>query len=458
MRKRFLASLATLATGASLSMAQDPGMMPPAQPGYGFEGIMPTNYRTGPVIPPQMAMSPSEAALMGGPQQGGDYSEMFGGGGGRGVPSVSRSATGWPIIWGGLDFLLWLPKTMNLNYPLATTGAAGTAGVLGQAGTGNLGGGDIGYVMGPGYRITAGFFGGDDRRSGFEGSAFQTGTLSTFYSINSNSSGIPLIARPFVRASDLTQQSLIVSSPSLTTPTAGSFSYGTNTQSFGAELNYLMNLYRTCPDDNCGLGLSVTGVAGFRYANLEEELFINSTSGTILNNGFINTVSDQFRTHNSFYGGQLGLMGEYRRGRGFMTISTKLALGAMHQVVDINGGSTTTVSNGLGGTITSGNVGGLYANSSNIGRYKNDEFAIIPDINMTLGYNILKAVKLSVGYNFIYYNNVARPTSVINPVVNTGVVPTSPDFGLIPTVSTGSVVKQADFLLHGLNFSIVFQY
>ncbi|QVL33010.1 BBP7 family outer membrane beta-barrel protein [Telmatocola sphagniphila] len=467
MRNRFLSSVAAMAAGASLAWGQVPGTPPQ---GYGDGMLMPAGHQQAPLIPPQMA--PSEAALMGGgpgPEYPppGNFQDMFNGG--KGVPSLTSSFTGWPIVWGSVDYLLWTPKSANINYPIATTGAAASGGILGNASTGTIYPGDANFGFGSGYRITFGAFLGDDRRVGFEGSGYQMATQSKSYSISSDGAGFPLIARPYVNAVGLAQSSYIVAAPNVASGTLG---YKFDTSSFGVEGNWLLNIYRTCPGDDCGYGLNVNFIAGFRYAEIEEHLLIGSTStalqtpgaqptpfvGTFQPGLTITTVNDSIRTDNQFYGGQVGIQTEIQNGRAFWRFDAKLAIGDMHETADINGYSALTRGTDVNAT-TSTAIGGLYANTNTIGRYRQDQFAIIPDFNLTFGYHLLKCCTVQVGYNFIYFNNVARPTDVVSPVINPAVIPTNAAFGTnLPVVPIGSRIQQTDYYLQGLNFGVTFQY
>ena len=50
---------------------------------------------------------------------------------------------------------------------------------------------------------------------------------------------------------------------------------------------------------------------------------------------------DRFDTINNFYGGQLGARAEYRMGAFFVAARGTVALGNMHESVEINGATTT---------------------------------------------------------------------------------------------------------------------
>ena len=88
-------------------------------------------------------------------------------------------------------------------------------------------------------------------------------------------------------------------------------------------------------------------------------------------------VRDTYYTANRFYGGQLGFNAEAQWGHCYLGTSFKLALGYVHQHVNIDGVST--LNDPATGT-SSAVRGGLYANASNIGVYTNDEFTVLPEL------------------------------------------------------------------------------
>ena len=104
-------------------------------------------------------------------------------------------------------------------------------------------------------------------------------------------------------------------------------------------------------------------------------------------------------------------------------------------------------------------VGGLYANGSNIGRYRNDEFAYVQEINASLAYAWTSWLSTSIGYNFLYVSDLARPGNQFTPVVNPAIIPTSPTFGFGGPAAVPNVLfTQSDYWLQGINFGIKMQY
>src|SRR5262249_44828964 len=130
-------------------------------------------------------------------------------------------------------------------------------------------------------------------------------------------------------------------------------------------------------------------------------------------------VNDSFATRNRFYGGQLGLDGEWRLGRFFLGGVVKVGLGQTHQEVDIAGMQQLFTPAG-GKTAFNG---GLLALPSNSGHFSRDQFSVVPEIGLKLGYNVTENVRVFVGYDLIYWTNVLRPGDQIDTTLNTAQIP-----------------------------------
>src|SRR5262249_6448166 len=151
---------------------------------------------------------------------------------------------------------------------------------------------------------------------------------------------------------------------------------------WGAEVNYRCNLCCGCSSLCCGTTSRLDFLAGFRYLDLDEDLRI--TENVTVTNvppgglppgvgvGDQAFVQDQFHTRNQFYGGQIGLDWELRRGRWVLDTRAKVALGNNHETIDIDGFQVVTHANGTQQAFT----GGLLALPSNIGHFQRDRFSV----------------------------------------------------------------------------------
>jgi hypothetical protein len=167
------------------------------------------------------------------------------------------------------------------------------------------------------------------------------------------------------------------------------------------------------------------------------------------------TVEDDFTAQNRFYGGQLGFQSQFYAGRWFAGLTGKVALGLVNQRVDING--FTGQNNPTTGVIARA-VGGVYANAANVGRYTNDDFGIVTDLNASMGFNVTSWFTITAGYNFIFMNSVARPGYQISGAVDSTKVPVSATFGGAPGPVSLYNIRIQDYYTHGVNFGFNFRY
>ena len=64
-------------------------------------------------------------------------------------------------------------------------------------------------------------------------------------------------------------------------------------------------------------------------------------------------------------------------------------------------------------------AGGFFAQSTNSGQFSRNQFAVAPQVQLEGGYRLQNGVRLFVGYDFLYINNVVRPGNQIDTTVNT---------------------------------------
>ncbi len=488
MRNKLLGTIAAVAAGAGSVVAQTP---PPPMP------IGPAGMAVSPSMgaPAGMGMgSPEMGGMagpgmmggpgMGGPGMGGPGPGGMGGMDGYGMPGYPAGIHGQQQYtppapeglfgagpdsrlaarrWLNFDYLLWFGDAQPNRFPLLTTGAPASRGVPGATSVRRVGPeSDYQYNVFSGFRIETGFYCDDALRKGIYVSGFLTEQKSNITSVRSDPTGQPLFARPFINAATGQPDVLLVSFPTFASGQATAY---TASQLYGAEGGSYTNLYRSCPED--GTFCSLNFLVAFRYLQLYETLRVDQTT-TLLDGGTAQFdgklygapatigVVDEFEVYNRFYGGQIGLNGELRRNRWSVNGTAKLAIGLMNERLDTRGFST------ISGTGTNANSvvsGGLYANANNIGRINHDELCFIPEGTVNVGYSLRSWLTTSIGYNVLYASRVARPGQQFNPTVDPALVPTSASFGQgnLPTTPRPAIV-QGDYLMHGLQFSIMARY
>jgi len=248
-------------------------------------------------------------------------------------------------FWARGDYLIWWSKGNRLP-PLVTTSPAGTprseAGVLGEPGTTVLfGDSTVSRMARSGYRITLGYWLDCCRRWGIEGDYLDTGAnRANFYT---NSTGSPIVARPFYNVETGEQFSQITAYPGVA---AGCISatVSSHLQSTGIRLRHNLMCCTwceapacedaCCEDDSCGedscggCGIGGWGAArsyrldligGYRYYRLndrfemDENLVSTAGSGPLVA-GTIFNLHDSFHTTNDFHGGEVGLVATFEKG------------------------------------------------------------------------------------------------------------------------------------------------
>ncbi len=431
-------------------MVGDPSMgMPggmPGGPGYGMEAFGPGGPGGPPGYPPPgpYGMTPYDQPVL--EREGGLF-----------------DATGTHRFYINGQYLLMFPKDQPSGYPLLSTSAPADFGRVPNATTTLLAGGSgtLGLGTVSGFRLNAGLWRPEDGRLGIEVGGMYLSPTSFNYFAKSSDQGIPLIARPFVNSTNGADVSLLVSTPNAI---SGSALVRATTEFYGIEANALYNLYRTCPGQCRMWELNVIG--GYRYAELEETLNVSSRStiltGTLPVAGVTASspssieVRDQFSTLNKFHGAQIGFDSRFTADRWYVGVSGKAAFGMANQRATIEG--STGLSNPTART-SSITLGGLYANASNIGRYNGDKFAVLTDLNGTVGFHFTKWLTGTVGYNFIHMSNAVRPGNFFNGRVDPSLVPTSGLFGSSGVSARTAVSPRADdFWVHGLNFGFILRY
>ena len=247
-----------------------------------------------------------------------------------------------PRRWyAGAEYLLWwfkdsplpvplLTTTSNPNdMPLAVIGDPNTSVLLGEQG--------VGSGVHQGAHITAGFWIDDRRQIAVEGGYFFLAGASTTRSFASDGGPTsPVLAVPFFDEDAAAESSFVLASPGAF---AGAAALTVTSRLQGAEVHGVVQAFDA--DD-----LHVEVLFGGRFIQLTENLsFATASTGLSDPNTdlVLNTV-DQFDTRNSFYGWQVGARGGWAW-EGFEVQATaKLALGQMHETMNLNGAAVTNFS------------------------------------------------------------------------------------------------------------------
>lgn len=359
-----------------------------------------------------------------------------------------------PMVWARGEYLLWWIKDGPLP-PLVTLGNPADAlpGALGQPGTRLLiGGSDTDYGVRSGGRFTTGAWLDEEQLWGLEANYLFLGERGVEQAVSS--SGLPgsaTLAIPFFNPATNREESTFVSSPGRSF--GGAAFVAQTSRLHGTEINGLANV-----SDGGGLRIDLLG--GFRYLFLRETLALSTSSPFLppLPRDVFAT-RDEFTTRNNFYGGQFGARAEYFTGRVFVNSTGKVALGSVQQSANITGGLLTNDFNGFVTPVPFS--GGYLALPTNIGAYNRSRFAVVPEVDINIGYQFRRGSRFFVGYTFLYASAFARPGDQIDRGINPtqGVAFNSnPNATLVGPARPAFSFNETSFWAQGLNFGFDFRF
>lgn len=197
-------------------------------------------------------------------------------------------------------------------------------------------------------------------------------------------------------------------------------------QMWGAEVN------ARCTGLRIGC-LNFGGLVGFRYLDYKEDLeafnrfnFFQPADpaqadppGSNLPDRIDILAHDHAQIRNQFYGAQVGFDIEGNWNWIFASARGKLAVGAMHQSVDIFANTTTTAfapdsQNVSGGATLFG--------ANDVGHHGRNQVSAIPELNLRVGVQPCCWFRAYVGYDAMYIANVARVGDISTPTPSTTTV------------------------------------
>jgi hypothetical protein len=383
-----------------------------------------------------------------------------------GCPQPSR-------VWGSAEYLLWWVKDGPLPFPFVLTGPVNgpppnnNPGALNEGGFPILGK-SVEFGALSGVRASVGGWLDAGGTLGIEGSGFLLPQQSKTFRAASDANGNPVLGFRYLDTpasgngpEDIFQASIPPGNANGVGPFAGSLAVISHTRLWGADVNAVAGLAN-------GGGLRLQALGGFRYVDLSEDLSLQLQSTALdgstvffQGNAFpapsAVATTDLFRTRNQFYGGQLGVRGEFSLGNFIVSSTGKVALGSNHEAVEVQGTSTLFPNPGPTTTVPVGQ----FAGPSNIGRRTRDEFAVIPEVEVKVGYQVTNWLRATVGYNFLYVSRVVRPGSQVDLFVNDSVNPVNGAFGVAPIDRSAlpqPLFNRTDFWAQGITFGLELRY
>jgi hypothetical protein len=290
-----------------------------------------------------------------------------------------------------------------------------------------VGGGPVDYGAFQGVRLGAGYF--LDPTFAVEGRAFRLEHRDAVAA--GASAGAPALFRPFVDESTGDPNGGVFLA--LPGARAGAVTVTAEAHLGGAEANLTGRLTHR-PVFQCDV------LAGVRFLTLTESVTVADQTLITPPNGLAGgptfagvplalgdrlTGFDTFRVRNEFYGGQVGVRVGTQFGRLGLRAAAQLAFGATVASITIQGGSQLT--RAAGGVITV--PAGTLALPSNGGQFRHDHAALVPAVNLEATLDLGHGFRAWAGYDFLYWDNVARAGDQIDLTVQGQQQPQSALFG-----------------------------
>ena len=218
-----------------------------------------------------------------------------------------------------------------------------------------------------------------------------------------------MIARPFFNGLNGGNDAELVSFPGVV---GGSVAVDIGSQFDGAAVRLRKQL--CCSSGCCFSQIACRDVPyssridmtiGYRFWELDERLQVREQLqllGSNENGTF--DIFDNFDTRNQFNGAEIGFIWQGRRGWWSLDALMRVGIGNVHQTVTISG-STNIVESGVSSDFDSG----FLAQRTNIGTYDRDRFVMVPELGLTLGYQLTKRLRGTIGYSVIYWGKCCPP-------------------------------------------------
>ncbi len=352
-------------------------------------------------------------------------------------------------IWVSAEYLIWWMKKGGNPNVLVTQGDLSDGPLAGALGLPNtrilFGGTDLDYTR----RISDEFSGGRamvgswldcDHTVGIELGGFFLEQRGLDYRTRSDANGDRLLSVPYFDIDPLLatgERRFLASAPNFF---AGGINVASTSHLWGTEANAIWNVRRDCR-------LSFDLVGGFRHLDLDEGLHLRLAISDI-QNGTYTFRRDRFDTDNEFFGGHIGCRAKLHYERFDVSLAARVSLGQNNQIIRISGLTNNTMPDVLATPIGISQEG-IFARSSNSGRFVRRQFAAIPEVQIQVAYPFTTCLQGFVGYDFLFWTDVVRPGEQVDRVLN---ITQNPAAASRPTVP----FQESDFWAQGVSFGLRF--
>jgi hypothetical protein len=344
--------------------------------------------------------------------------------------------------WASFDALLWWGQGRSVP-ALVSNGTLPTADVL-------FGGGDVGNGLATGARADFGFWFDECETLGMGAKVWGLeGNRQTFFANSPNGDTVLAIPYMDVLQNPAAPNAFLVASPG---ELAGNVQVATGSSVLSTEAYLRTSMFS-------GRGYDLDLIGGYHFVRLDDDLRLDTNSVVIdpfgaSELGTLIQVRDLFDARNEFHGGNVGLVGEIRKGCWTLTGLAKLSVGNMRQSVSINGSQTFTTPP-PDPTVAQW-PGGIFSGAqTNMGSFGRDVTAWIPEIGITAAYQVRPWMRLTMGYSAIWFSSVVFSGDHIDTYVNR----TQWNGGmLIGEPRPAFAFQDTDYWLHGLNLGVTLTF
>ena len=91
--------------------------------------------------------------------------------------------------------------------------------------------------------------------------------------------------------------------------------------------------------------------------------------------------------------------------------------------------------------------------SENVGRFRDNDFAAIPQFRANLTYCVRNNLRLSAGYNFLYLSSAFRPGQFLNTQIDGSSLGQD-----VSATSVRPTFQREDMFLHGGNVGLTYNF
>lgn len=361
-----------------------------------------------------------------------------------GPPVVAAQS---PRLWAEVDYLLWWMKPVCEPPATVTVGSPTDAkpGAIGQPGTIRvMGGTRYEFPVASGVRPTVGIWFDDDRACGVFASGIILPTVHNTRTFATTPAG-PNAYLPYETPTG-SKEAIPFAIPGLIN---GSSSETGSSGLWGAEINAISQWRLVSQSIWQG---RVGAMLGARYMQLDDGVHLQNTQ-TLLVAPFSTASSEnRVETKNQFRGPQFGFLLAAECGRCELEFTQKLAIGSTRMEGIFTGGPLVSGSQLVPGTLP----GPLVVLPSNVGTITSERVTLLPELNAKLRVRLRDHVRLTLGYNFIYWNRIFCPGDLMNKQVN---LTQLPEFGpLTGTAEPSRFFARTDYFAQGLELGLQVEY